>query len=323
MSDCMKNFTLIYGLDKALIKNEIEKIRKQLNTSNIIKYSFGKDSLEDILLDASLVSMFGEKKFIVVWDASFFSSSGKNDDSLKMLQYFEHYNSDTYLVFVCLTEKVDTRKKIYKKIKEIGTVIEVTSKDDRFIREYVFRILKENHYVMKDLSYFLDKVGTNIDNIQNELDKLFMYTIDEKNITKEDIDKLIVPFLEDEIFALTDAVIRGDTDRSLELLEEFLNKGYDEMQILVLLASQFRFMFQVKRLSSKNFSNDQISKELSANPYRVKKTIQNCYYYSDTDLLLYLKKLAELDKNIKLGKFDKNLGLQLFLMNKDYRENDE
>ena len=41
-------------------------------------------------------------------------------------------------------------------------------------------------------------------------------------------------------------------------LEEFLNKSYDEVHIIMLLASQFRFLFQVKRLYNKNKSEAEI-----------------------------------------------------------------
>lgn len=319
----MKNFYLVYGLDKSLIKNEIEKIKKELKASEIIKYSLEKDNLEDIILDASLVNMFSDKKVILVNDAQIFTNGSKVDNVSSLEQYFNNYNSDTYIIFECPTEKIDTRKKITKKISEIGTIIEVKKKDITYIKEYIKNVLKENNYTIENLEYLMSKVGTNIENVKNELDKLIIYKMEDKNITNKDIDKLMIPALEDEIFALTDAVIKSNTEKSLELLDEFLNKNYDEMQIIILLASQFRFMYQVKRLVNKNMKEASITKELSANPYRVKITIKNSYYYNETNLLSYLKKLAELDKNIKLGKIDKNLGLQLFLMNKDYKENDK
>lgn len=319
----MKNFYLIYGLDKSLIKNEIEKIKKELKASEIIKYSLEKDNLEDIILDASLVNMFEDKKVILVTDALIFAS-GKKEENIKALEdYFNNFNSDSYLIFECPTEKIDTRKKISKKISEIGIIIETKKKDCNYIKKYITDILKENNYSIESLEYLMSKVGTNMDNVKNELEKLMIFKMDSKNISNSDIDKLMIPALEDEIFALTDAVIKSDIKKSLELLEEFLNKNYDEMQIIILLASQFRFMYQVKRLANKNMSADAITKELSANPYRVKITIKNSYYYNESNLLSYLKKLADLDRNIKLGKIDKNLGLQLFLMNKDYKENDK
>lgn len=316
----MKNFYLIYGTDKSLINNEIEKIAKAIQAPEIIKYTLEKDKLEDIILDASLVNMFAEKKIILVNDAHIFTS-GKKEENLDILeQYFNNYNSDTYLIFECLTEKIDTRKKIFKKINELGTIIEIKKKDANYVKKYIADTLKEQEYNIENIEYLLSKVGTNIDNAKNELNKLLIYKMEEKNITKKDIDNLIIPSLEDEIFALTDAVIKSDTKKSLELLEEFLNKNYDEMQIIILLSSQFRFMYQVKRLTNKNMTADAISKELAANPYRVKITIKNSYYYNEDILLSYLKKLATLDKNIKLGNIEKKLGLQLFLMNKDYKE---
>ena len=315
----MKNFYLIYGTNKSQISKKIEELKNKLNVSEIIKYSLDKDNLEDIILDASLVNMFSNIKLILVSDANIFATSKKDINTKPLEDYFDNYNSDTYIIFVSEQEKVDTRKKIYKKIKEHGEIIEITKTSKLDIKKFILNTLKQNEYTIENIDYLVDKIGTNIDNAENELNKLMIFKMDEKNISNNDIDKLIIPSLEDEIFALSDAVIKNETKRSLDLLEEFINKNYDEMQIIILLASSFRFMYQVKHLSNKNMSSDMIAKELSANPYRVKINLKNCYYYNEDDLLSYIKKLADLDKNIKLGLIDKNLGLQLFLMNKNYK----
>ena len=315
----MKNFFLIYGLDKSLINNEIKKIKEKLQASEIINYSLDKDKLEDIILDASLSSMFENVKLILVNNATFFSSNRSSIDIKPLEDYIDHYNSDTYIIFSCQTEKIDSRKKITKKISEIGNVIETKAKDLNYVKDYIYDYLKKDNYKLEDINYFCSKVGTNIDNIKNELDKLMIYKDETKIISNEDIDKLIIPNLEDDIFSLTDAVVDNRVNNSIALLQEFINKGYDEMQIISLLATQFRFMFQVKRLSNKGYSDNDIASYLAANPYRIKITLRKCYNYTESDFLLYLKKLGELDENIKLGKIDKNIGLQLFLMNKDYK----
>ena len=314
----MKNFYLIYGTDKSRIHKKIEEIKEKLKIEEIIKYSLDKDNLEDIILDASLVNMFSSTKLILIDDANIFTTSKKEIDTKVLEDYLNNYNSDTYIIFECNQEKVDTRKKIYKKIKELGEIIEIVKPDKKSIKEYILNLAKKNNYVIEDIDYLTNKIGTDVNNVDNELTKLFIFKTEDKKITNKDIDKLIIPSLEDEIFALSDAVIKNETKRSLDLLEEFINKNYDEMQIIILLANSFRFMYQVKYLSNKNMSSDMIAKELSANPYRVKINLKNCYYYSESDLLLYLKKLADLDKNIKLGLINKNLGLQMFLMNKNY-----
>ena len=53
------------------------------------------------------------------------------------------------------------------------------------------------------------------------------------------------------------------------------------------------------------------------NIYRVKHLINDSYYYSEGMLLKYLYKLAELDKEIKLGTKDGKVFLELFILGKD------
>ena len=64
-------------------------------------------------------------------------------------------------------------------------------------------------------------------------------------------------------------------------------------------------------------NNNDIASILNVHPYRVKLAIQNSYYYTESDLIKYIYKLANLDKDIKTGNIDKTLGLELFLINKD------
>ena len=141
-----------------------------------------------------------------------------------------------------------------------------------------------------------------------------MYKLDTKNISNDDIDKITIKSVEEEIFALTDAVIAKNTKLSLNLLQEFLNKDYEEIQIIMLLASQFRFLFQVKRLLNKGKSESEIAKILEANPYRIKFTIKKLYAYTEDMLLDYIQKLAKMDHDIKLGLMNKKLALDLFII---------
>ena len=196
-------------------------------------------------------------------------------------------------------------------------IIEVKSQSIDDLKKNVEVELSNNHYQMEDITYFLEKVGSDFSNMHNELNKLMMYKIDDKIITKEDIDRISVFTSEEEIFSLVDAIVAKDTLKSLNLLETFLNKGYDEMQIIMLLASQFRFFFQVKRLMNKNKSEAEIAKILEVNPYRVKFSIKKLYSYSESMLLEYIQKLAKADHDIKLGIMDKKLVLELLIINQN------
>ena len=77
----------------------------------------------------------------------------------------------------------------------------------------------------------------------------------------------------------------------------------------------FCLLFQVKRLTNKNKSEQEIAKILEVNPYRVKFTKKKLYNYNEKLILTYIKKLAKIDHDIKLGLMDKKLALELFIIN--------
>lgn len=313
----MNNFYLIYGDDNGLVENQVTEIINKLNIDkdNIVTYSLNNTSMDDIILEASMFSMFGTNKVIVVNDANCFKDKVDNIEVLE--EYFDKYNHDNYLIFT-LNGKPDTRKKVYKLMDKMGSVIAV--KNDRdYLYNYVNKYIIDNNYQMSsnNIIYFLSKVGSDINNIKNELDKLMIYKDNDHNILKEDIDEMVIVNIDDEIFALTDAVINGDISNSMRLYNFFINHNYEQVQIIALLGSQFHFLFQVKRLYNQGKYKDDIAKILEVHPYRVKLALGKIYSYSEELLLSYISKLADMDKNIKLGKIDKGLALELFLINKD------
>ena len=308
----MDNFYILYGEDKDLIKHELNSIITKIKDADKITYDMTKSTILDVIDDASTIGMLSTKKIIILED-SYFLTANKTIDNLDQLEkYLEHFNPNSYLFFLTYNEKIDTRKKINKLLAK-HKIIEVKKKDNTDIKKYALNYLKENQKEIEDIDYFLSRTGSRLSNIKNELDKLIMYKLDQKLITKEDIDKVCIYTSEEEIFSLTDAVIAKDTLKSMNLLEEFLNKNYDEIQIIMLLASQFRFLFQVKRLINKNKSESEIAKILEVNPYRVKFTTKKIYSYSEDMLLDNIKKIAKMDHDIKLGIMDKKLALDLFI----------
>ena len=309
------NFYLFYGNDDNYINKRIDRLINDINIdiNDIIKYNFTDYKLEDILEEASMNSMFNNNKLIII------DSNLKEDIDYELLErYINNYNPHTYMVIKIKTDKLDTKKKIYKLFSKYAKVEELNNDLDN-LSNYVNNLLKDNNFYMSNsnINYFIAKVGNNINNIDNELEKLCLYKFDDKKIEKEDIDDLVINNIDDEIFAITNAVINNEVDKSLDLYNEFMMKNYEPTQIIGLLASQFQFLYQVKYLYNKNKTQNEIAKLIDVHPYRVKLAIGNLYNYTESDLLHYISKLGKLDEDIKTGNIDKNVGLELFLLNKD------
>lgn len=310
----MYNFYLIYGPDRSIINNELNKLIKELKIDDVVKYDMTTSNLLDVIEDASTIGLFSSNKIIILDDCYFFSANKKIDNIEELEKYLEKYNPNNYCIFIAYTDKIDTRKKIYKLLKNKAKIIDEIKIDEEYLINYIKEELTKEKYKIEDINYFLNKVGKNLYNIKNELNKLMMYKLDTKEIKNIDIDKIVIKSIEEEIFSLTDAVILKNTESALNLLDNFLKKDYEEIQIIMLLASQFRFLFQVKRLLNKGKSEIEIARILEVNPYRVKFAVKKLYSYTEGILLDYIKRLAKMDHDIKLGLINKRLALELFII---------
>lgn len=314
-----KNFYLLYGEDKAILNKELENIKNKLSIieENTIYYNI--EEVNNIIEEALTISMFSPNKLIII-DSTSFLSDKKEVQDIKLLEdYFDHYNPNSYLVFISNKENIDSRKRLVKLITTKGIIKKVEASIE-YLDKYVIDYLKSNNYSISkiDITYFLNRVGNNIDNITNELDKLMLYKIEDKNITKEDITKLTEENIDNPIYDLVGFILKNDNSGALKLYNNFVRNGMDPAGLIPVIASQIRLLYQVKRLYNNGKSNDEIAKILEfKSVYRVKYLLSDSYYYTEKDLLKYLSHLADLDKKIKLGLADPKVHLELFIAGKD------
>lgn len=315
----MKNFYLLYSSDGAILNKEINDLEKKLDISDndIIYYNI--DDIDGIINEASTIGMFSLNKFIIINMDSYFKDK-KDIPNINLLEnYFDSYNSNSYLVFVCNSDSVDSRKKIVNLIKKYG-IVKKLEVNDNYLNDYVNNYLKDNGYKINngDVVYFINRVGNNINNVTNELDKLMLYKINDKIINRNDIDLLTVENIDDSIYDLVNCILKNDNEKAIKLYNNFIDNGMDVNQIVAIIAAQIRLLYQVKRLYNSGKSNDEIAKILEfKSVYRVKYLLSDSYYYSESDLVKYLSKLADIDNAIKTSNGDGNMLMQLFIVKKD------
>lgn len=315
----MKNFYLLYSGDGAILNKEINDLEKKLDISDndIIYYNI--DDIDGIINEASTIGMFSLNKFIIINMDSYFKDK-KDIPNINLLEnYFDSYNSNSYLVFVCNSDSIDSRKKIVNLIKKYG-IVKKLEVNDNYLNDYVNNFLKDNGYKINngDVVYFINRVGNNINNVTNELDKLMLYKINDKIINRNDIDLLTVENIDDSIYDLVNCILKNDNEKAIKLYNNFVNNGMDVNQIVAIIAAQIRLLYQVKRLYNSGKSNDEIAKILEfKSVYRVKYLLNDSYYYSESDLVKYLSKLADIDNAIKTSNGDGNMLMQLFIVKKD------
>ena len=302
---------LLYGLKDFQINEEIKNLTKNQNDMNISRYDLNNTPLKDAIDDAETYSMFAETKTVIVENASMFTTLTSKDSDI-VENYLNNINKSTNLIFTAHAEKLDTRKKITKLIKKVGIVKEFNEEISPL--NLTKNLLKDYDINEKTINLFLDRVGNNPLIIQNEINKIKIYKNKDKNITDKDIINLTNKNIDIDIFKLIDYIVQKNKEKAIELYYEMLKINEEPIKIIVILANQFRIMYQSKELLKKGYSEKDIASILKIHPYRVKLAIQNSRNYSSKTLLEYLNNLADIDIGIKTGKLNKDLALELFIL---------
>lgn len=304
---------LLMSDSKTLMDKKINEIIKK--SPNVISYSYKDSTITDILEEASYVSFFEEEKFLIVKNTDFFSKGKLSEkDTEKLLQYFENPYPHTTLIFTTY-EDIDKRKSITKKIEEIGdiTVIKAPKNYDLFLAiKKQMSIYKVDDHVIR---YMIEACLGSYDFLQNEIDKLSLKFKAGDTISLNEIKKIIVPNVNDNVFKFVDAVISKDAYQIFHLLEDFLTIKTDVLQLMNLLVREYRFIYYYKILERKCFSSIDIAKELKVQDWQLDKIRKEASKYHEDDIKDYLIVLSKLDVNIKSGKYEKNTAFQSFLVN--------
>lgn len=309
---------LLYGKEPLLMEKKYLEILKneQIDDYSINKYDLENDSLSDIIEDALTISMFSSKKAIIVSNSYIFTAITKKNfieqDTDLLLTYLEHPNPDTILIFMTETEKLDERKKITKQIKKLHSVIEFNSSQN--LSQIVKEMFHNYQIDSSNITLLLDRVGNNLRILEQEIEKIKIYKGEEKIITKEDILNLTTKNIDIDLFKLIENIVLKKKQEALESYEEMLKHGEEPIKIIITLANQFRIMYQSKELSKKGYTRNDIASILEIHPYRIKLALEKSSNFSSDILLHYLEELANLDSNIKSGLVDKNLALELFIL---------
>ena len=308
------NTYLIYGNDYSLIKKEINKITSGIK--DIVKYDLSFNKIDELLDDASCISMFEDKKVLIGENALFLTSIKENINHNfdYLTKYIKDNNNHNIVILTVISDKIDERKKIVKDIKKYCKVIYKSLIQEKDMPNFVINEFKENNYKIdyKTAVYFVNYVGKNIDILSSEINKMIIYKENNYIITKDDINEISSRGLNDNVFDFTNAIMNKDLNKMYKCLNDLLIIGEDPIKIISLLANQFLFIYQVKLLDQNGKNQNDIKEILKVHPYRIQLAMNtNFLVYELSDIL---KKLHELDFKIKTGSVDKKAGLEDFLL---------
>ena len=269
---------------------------------------FGNDALEviegkelmqtDFLTNIQALPFLTEKRLIIIKDFL----QEKNKDEHKLIAENLDNAHESCLVIFYETSAVEKSNPVYKKISKIGEVHELHDLKPIEINRWIQEKAKaENINIDFSASNYLNQhCGTNLWTLNNELQKLKSFCLNEK-VTQEAINALCTPSLSSSIFKLIDFIAEKNYKKALQSLEILHENNEDPIKIFFMIVRNFRILIQVLEMLQKGENQITITKKLNQHPFVIQKTIAQSRNFKIQEVQKIYEKLLEIDIKTKTG----------------------
>ncbi|MDS0524073.1 DNA polymerase III subunit delta [Clostridium sp. SHJSY1] len=323
----IKNSYVFCGGDEELIKEGIEVLSKPIliggfEDLNYIRIDGLTATMDDIMNACETMPFMGEKKVVLVYRANFLRDK-TDSSSTKLYNGIKEYLKDmpnftVFIMYYVFNDKRENPKK-NKKLMALDKITEIVHfeklKRDRFVRKVEDVFSEKGKNIGKiELRYFCERVQNNFNVIRREVDKLIDYTVD-REIKKEDIDKLIPSKSEDDIFDLVDLISQRKIEKAIDIMDDLLFKADQHMLIVTSIESQFKKLYNIKLGMEKGKKVNDFMSELRVPAFVCEKLMNLSSKFSRRQLEDLIKLSVKTEARLKSSGVDKTMELELLLLN--------
>ena len=309
----LKQIYLLYGEEAYLKKQYKDKLHYAIvppdDTMNYAYYEGKGINAKEVIDLAETLPFFAERRLIILENSGFFKNA-----SPELSDYIKELPETTSMIFV--ESEIDKRGKLYKAVKDKGRVVELGRQDESTLLRWIAgSVRRENKQVTEQvIRFFLTKVGTDMENIQRELEKLFCYTLDKSEITAQDVEEICTTQITNKIFEMVEAVAVRNQKKALDYYYDLLALKEPPMRILYLLTRQFKLLLEVKDLAGKRYDKAAIAKTVGLHPFVAGKYMQQCRTFEKKELRSILEDAVDTEELVKTGRLNDVMSVELFIV---------
>ncbi len=308
----LSRYHLICGEERYMVRYYKNALRERLSAPedemNCTLFQ-GEQAEPSVIADVGQILPFmAERRLIIVQDSGFFKKA--ND----MADYLADFPDTTYVVFA--EREVDKRSRLYKWISKNGCVTECKAQTEPMLKQWIAGYLKRQGKAMSNAAaeHLMERVGTDMETLNNELDKLISYVGERDAVGDEDIDAVCAGLTVSRIFEMIDAVALGERNRALRLYDDLLANREQPMSILYLFSRHINILLQLRELSPMGLSRSEIAKKIGIPPFTVPKYSKQAGLFTTSRLRGMLEQRIQLEEDFKRGRLSDQLAVEMFLI---------
>lgn len=260
------------------------------------------------------ISMFKEKKLAVL--INLFADSNFKDSFLEKGKNFAESQD---IILVQTEESVPQSDKLVKFLKKQGKFQEFEPLRGQGLKNWIKKEFAkyQNSIEPMALEKLVVFVGNDLWRLSQEIKKLVAFKNGEVIETK-DVNLLVQPKIEMDIFKTIDAIALQNKKQALNLVHKHLEKGDSPLYLLAMINFQFRNILIIKDLIEKRQPYYSILEQSNLHPFVAKKSYQQAARFTYPELKKIYQTIFQIDLDAKTGRVDPQAAIDLFIAQLGY-----
>ncbi|MBE7028283.1 MAG: DNA polymerase III subunit delta [Ruminococcaceae bacterium] len=317
------NIFLLYGEEsflRAHYKKSLKALLMPESMPDLNYYSFdGRDySLTAVDEAIEALPVFDDRKLLIFDNSMLFKPDARTGAKAEVREYWEKRLKDIpeYVYIIFNEMEIDKRSSIFKLISKNYISTEFSYLDEGRMIKWTQSLFKRLGKIISldDCMHLINLCPDGMMSVKTEVEKLCSYAKDKQNVTKEDIDLLVTPKLEDKVFDMVSAILEKDMDKSLTLLKDLIALKTEPTQILGAIMYNVEKIASLKFLLSLKKTKQEIASILKIAPFQVNKFTDLASRFKEDELKRLVHAAAFKDMQLKTNSMDNNVLLEVFIM---------
>jgi len=282
--------------------------RTLLREVNESCFSLLSDAVQSAVAAAEQLPMMSDMRVVRIRD--FARLREADEDTL--IRYLNNPSPSTVMIFIA--DELDRRKKSSKVLLDVCTVVEFGPLKDAEAKAWAKTRLKELKTTADDqvLSEVIRLVGTDVQTLSNELEKLASAAAQTNRITMPLVDELIGRSRELSNFELADHLVAGNRQRALETLHRLLEDGAEPVMLVGLIAGNYHRLALGKHLLTRG-GREAVFRNISLPPFKRDSYISTLQRSTAAKIARGIQLTAAVDLAIKTSQATPRLQLEMLV----------
>ncbi len=295
----------LFGEDSYSIETTYKAIEKYVEP--LIASDFDKETyygenqtFANIIGLASTFPFGSEKKMVTLKQAE------KPRDKKEIINYVKSPADFSVVIFLHDGTIANPETEPYKSLASQGFLFEAKELKGKSLIEWVISTAEKNGKLIsyENAQLLTDISGENRNALEAQLEKIFLYIGENKEITIESIRGLSTSLKQYTVFDLQNALGKRNKVNALKVAHNLLDNGTEPIQIIAMLNKYFTGLARLTELTAANTNEYQTARILGTHPYFLQDYHNARKMYSNQKLAGVFSALLKADISIKTTSID-------------------